>query len=176
MIKFALFLLAFFISPVFALSLFGQDLQQISRDDMRSAIKKNGAILIKEAGSDGFFDEYKSQNLLPGSSRLYVGYEKQDNKLAFVEYAFDGLSHPHLMPMLAEKYGKPQKIRARYQSDVQYKWQVEGVQILLYQDWSSYKVRLVYSLPQNLSMLRHEYRLSMLKEMGSRRTGSELAY
>lgn len=176
MLRIPLFALIIFSSPVFAVSLFGIDLQQATRDTMRNAVKQHGAVLVKEAGKDGFFDEYDSQNLLPGSSRLYLGYEKKDNQIAFVEYTFDGLDQSGLLAMLTGKYGKPQKIRARFQSDAQYKWQSNGVQIWLYQDWSRYKVRLMYALPAKLSALRHDYQQFKISQAAPQTVNPELAY
>ncbi len=176
MFRISLFALIIFSSPVFAVSLFGVDLQQATRDTMRNAVKQNGAILVKEAGKDGFFDEYDSQKLLPGSSRLYLGYEKKDNQIAFAEYTFDGLDQSGLLKMLTAKYGKPQKTRAKYHSDAQYKWQADGVQIWLYQDWSRYKVRLMYGLPAKLSALRHDYQQFKISQAALQAANSELAY
>ena len=159
-----------------SISLFGLDLQLATRDEMRNAVKKSGARLIKEAGSEGFYDEYGSEKLMQGSTNLYLGYVKQDKRLAFVEYQFDGLHHPQLVEKLTKKYGKPQTVRAKFQSDTRYQWSIDGVQILMYQDWPDYKTRLLYFLPQNLQTLRTEYQQFNASRAGAQVIDSELVY
>jgi hypothetical protein len=159
-----------------AITLFGQDLNRANRDEMRSAVRKAGAVLIKEAGKDGYFDEYGSGKILKGSSKLYLGYVKKSNSLAFVEYQFNGLNHPELIQKLTKKYGKPKTTRAKFQSDRRYQWTLDGVKVLIYQDWALYKTRLIYFLPQNLTTLRQEYQQSKASPPDSRLKDSEQVY
>jgi hypothetical protein len=174
LIIFLLFLVSY---PAYsAISLFGVDLLQATRDEMRSAVRKPGAKLIREAGREGFYDEFGSEKLLQGSSKLYLGYVKKDNQLAFVEYQFEGFHHPELILKITEKYGKPRTIKGKFQSDSRYQWLIDGVQILIYQDWAVYKTRLVYFLPQKLSALRLEYQKSNAQMLSVQDKDSELVY
>jgi hypothetical protein len=145
-------------TPVYAATtLFGVNLQRATKNEMRAAVRNSGARLIKEAGNECFYDEYASNKLLQNSSRLYLGYVKKDSQLAFVEYQLDGLQHPEMIQKLTRKYGKPETLRGKFQSDNRHQWLSGEVKILMYQDWAAYKTRLIYFLPQNLSALRQEY-------------------
>jgi hypothetical protein len=159
-----------------ATMLFGVDFHQATRDEMRTAVRNSGAKLIKEAGSDGFYDEYGSNTLLPGSSKLYLGYVKKDNRLAFVEYQFEGFHHPQMIQKLTQKYGKPETHKGKFQSDSRYQWLSDGVKILMYQDWAAYKTRLLYFLPQNLSELRLEYQKYKASMASMKAKESDLVY
>jgi hypothetical protein len=164
-------------NPVYAATmLFGVDLQLATRDEMRTAVRNSGAKLIKEAGSDDFFDEYGSGSLLQGSSRLYLGYVKKDNRLAFVEYQLEGLHHPQMIQKLTIKYGKPETVSGKFFSDNRHQWLSDGVKILMYQDWAAYKTRLLYYLPQNLSDLRLEYQQFKASSSSTQVTDSDQVY
>jgi hypothetical protein len=174
LIIFLLFMV--FNSTYAATMLFGMDLHQATRGDMRTAVRNSGAKLIKEAGSDGFFDEYGSDKLLKGSSRLYLGYVKKDNRLAFVEYQLDGLHHPEIIQKLTRKYGKPETVKGKFYSDSRHQWLSDGVKILMYQDWAFYKTRLLYFLPKNLSDLRLEYQQFQASSSSAQITDSDQVY
>lgn len=136
--------------------LFGVDLASTERDELRNAVKNAGLKLISEAGDDRFFDSYESNSVLPKSTRLYLGFIKQDQKFAFAEYEFDGLKHPVLVEKLNQKYGKATLKPGKFLTDQTYRWQSGGVEIDLYVDWSNYKTRLVYSIPEQLGRLKQE--------------------
>ncbi len=177
MYRLIIFSLFMIFNPVYAATmLFGIDLQQATRDEMRTAVRNSGAKLIKEAGRDDFFDEYGSGSLLQGSSRLYLGYFKKDNRLAFVEYQLEGLHHPQMIQKLTIKYGKPETVRGRFYSDNRHQWLSDGVKILMYQDWAAYKTRLLYYLPQNLSDLRLEYQQFKASSSSTQVTDSDQVY
>lgn len=141
-----------------AASLFGLDLRQATREQMRVAVKNTGAQLITQSVGDGLYDIYASAKLIPDSHRLYLGFVKKDDHVAFVEYEFIGLNQPQLLQRLSSKYGKPSLTPAQFHSDKSYQWLSEGVQIVLYQDWSAYRTRLLYFIPENLALIRQEYR------------------
>lgn len=177
MYRLIIFSLFISFNPVYAATtLFGVDLSQATRDEMRVAVRTSGAKLIKEAGSDGFYDEYGSNKLLQGSSKLYLGYVKKDNRLAFVEYQLDGLHHPEMIQKLTRKYGKPETVKGKFYSDSQYHWLSDGVKILMYQDWAVYKTRLLYFLPQNLTDLRLEYQQFKASRSSAKAMDEEKVY
>lgn len=139
-----------------AVELFGVSLSQSTQDQLRNAVKQAGAELVKEAGRDGFFDVYDSGKILPGSSRLYLGYVKKTGKFAFAEYEFNGLLKPGLVGQLEARYGKPELVKGRFFSDVTYRWKANDINIMLYADWLKYKTRLDYSDETALQQLRAE--------------------
>ena len=156
--KTSLLLVLLMLSPslVQAAELFGVDLASTERDELRSAVKNAGLKLISEAGDDAFFDSYESDLVLSKSTRLYLGFVKQDRKFAFAEYEFIGLKQPVLVKKLNQKYGKAMLKSGKFLTDQAYKWQSGGVEIELYTDWSNYRTRLLYSIPEQLVRLNQE--------------------
>jgi len=139
-----------------AVSLFGIELAQTQRPELRDAVKQAGAVLEKEAGEGEFFDRYGSQTLLPGSDKLFLGFVKADQQFAFAEYEFHGFRHPRMLSRLTERYGEAEVLKQDYLSDTVLRWQNQGIEILWFQDWSQYKFRLQYRHPQNLTRLLDE--------------------
>ncbi len=157
-------------SPVSAVSLFGVDLATGNRDQLRAAVKNARAVLVSEAGSEEFFDVYEGEGILPGAQRLYLGFSKQDQSIAFVEYEFNGLRQPELLVQLTRKYGEPQVDQGKFISDGRQRWEQGGIRIQLVIDWSAYKTRLQYFNPSNINELRAEYRASL--QLGSAATAT----
>lgn len=149
-------LLLGFSAPGQALELFGVDLQSTSRDELRNAVKEAGVVLIREGGDDEWFDVYDSSPVLNGSSRLYLGFVKQNQQFAFAEYEFNGINPASMLRNLAGKYGTAKIRKGRYLSDRTYHWQLDGIDIQLTSDWQNYKLRLSYIIPANLASLQAE--------------------
>lgn len=144
--------------------LFGVNLVTTDRAAFREVIKNSGAEVIREAGDDNWYDIYNLSARFKESRRLFVGYNKQTTALAFAEYQ---LPYDYLMTMLQRmraKYGAEKKTYGRFASDTQYRWVIDGVNIVLMQDWHSNQTRLIYSLPGNLAALRQDYRQSKTEE------------
>ena len=142
--------------PVQAVELFGLDLSTARRDEFRLAVRQSGAKLLSEAGKDAFYDVYEGDALLHNARRLYLGFSKKDQRFAFIEYEFAGLQQPAMLARLIQKYGQPKKQAAKFISDFNYRWKMDGVQIRLYQDWPHFRTRLSYSRQQSLQQLRAE--------------------
>ena len=151
-----LFLLLVIALPAYPARLFGIDLQDATRDQLRSAVKNSGVELIREGGQEAFFDIYDSSNLLPGSVQLYLGFVKQDQSFAFAEYAFNGLRQPVLLQKLIAKYGKAKVRQGEFMSDRSHFWQSGGITIALNYDWHNYQTRLTYYRSDKLDQLRRE--------------------
>jgi len=144
------------VPPAFAAELFGIALQSATLDQLRDAAKQAGAVLIREGGERQWFDVYDSQKLLPGSSRIYLGYVKQSRQLAFVEYEFNGLQQPEMLKRLALKYGQAKIEQGKYISDSRYRWSLNGIEIEMVSDWQNYRTRLSYINPPVLQALNKE--------------------
>lgn len=120
-----------------ALELFGVDLQNSQRDELRRAAKKAGVKLIREGGDGLWYDSYDSSAVLPLSQRLYLGFVKQDKRFAFAEYVFVGFGHAQILRNLGQKYGRPEITNRAYISDQKYRWNQDGIEISLYIDWNN---------------------------------------
>lgn len=142
--------------PAQALELFGVELESTSRDEMRNAVKQAGVVLIREGGDDEWFDVYDSSSVLDGSTRLYLGFVRQNQQFAFAEYEFNGINPSPVLRNLTGKYGAASVRKGRFLSDKTYRWQLDGVEIRLLSDWQNYKVRLSYVIPANLASLQAE--------------------
>ena len=144
------------IQPALALELFGVSLQSTNRTELRSAVKAAGVILIREGGKENWFDIYDSSKALAGSSRLYLGFVKQDWRFAFAEYEFASLISRQLLSNLTAKYGAAEILAGNFISDRKYRWQREGIDIELSSDWRNHKSRLSYINPANMADLLAE--------------------
>ncbi len=153
-----------FVQAASALTLFSVDLNNATRDELRTAVKNSGIDLISEAGDDKFFDHYEANALIPGAQNLYLGFVKETGRWAFIEYDFPGLRQDHMLQLLRAKYGKPGRSRAEFISDAAYQWSVDGVEITLYHDWSAYRTRLIYRNSDNLMQLQREYQQFIERE------------
>ncbi len=145
------------INSAVAFELLGIDVINTRKDAFRQALKATGVELISEAGEDQFFDSYSSQNLLPGSKRLYLGFVKKDDRFAFAEYEFMGLQQSLLLNKLTEKYGRYREHKGRFLSDFEYLWSQNGINISLMTDWDQYRTRLIYAHPEALTALQQEF-------------------
>ncbi len=150
------FLLLLLALPVQGFELFGVNLSTATRDEFRQAVKRSGAKLLSEAGKDTFYDVYQGSSLLQNAGKLYLGFTKTSQQLAFVEYEFNGLQQPALLKKLIQKYGQPAKKPATFLSDFTFQWQKDGVVMSFYQDWAAYKTRLSYIRPGALEQLKQE--------------------
>ena len=139
-----------------AVELFGLQLANSSQKQLRNAAKKAGVILIRESGESLWFDSYDSSSVLPGSSRLYLGFVRKDQRFAFAEYEFVGLNHDQMLTRLNQKYGPAKISRGKFISDHEYRWQQDGVQIIFKTDWQNYRTRLSYVNPITLKQLKIE--------------------
>ncbi len=131
-------------------------LESTSRSELRSAVKAAGVVLIREGGKENWFDVYDSSRALAGSSRLYLGFVKQDLRFAFAEYEFGSLISRQLLSNLTAKYGAAEIQSGRFISDRKYRWQRDGIAIELSSDWRNRKSRLSYINPVNMADLLAE--------------------
>ncbi|MFT5504202.1 MAG: hypothetical protein ACI8XC_001917 [Gammaproteobacteria bacterium] len=145
-------------SAVSAISLFGIDLAEATTDNLRDAAKLAGVVLIREGGQGNWFDSYDSSAVFPGSTFLYLGFLKQDKRLAFAEYEFTGRPQPGTLKLLNLKYGQPQVKSGKFLSDREYQWEIDTVEIKYYFDWHRYKTRLTYINPGAIEKVQKEQR------------------
>ena len=155
------------ITSVNAAELFGVNLTNATRDELRLAVKKAGVKLIQEAGAGAFYDTYKGSSVLHRADHLYLGFVKKDNKFAFAEYEFNGREQPVMLTKLNKKYGAAQIAKGKFMSDKSYSWFSKGIEITFYQDWQAYKMRLIYANPEALIQLKkeqHEFKSALMQQ------------
>ena len=142
--------------PAPGLELFGVALEARSRDQLGTAAEEAGLILLREGGEDVWFDVYDSSAVLAGSLHFYLGFTRQDQRLAFAEYEFTGLDTKPMLGRLKARYGAPEVRSGKFISDRSYRWQRDGVEIRLASDWQNYRTRLSYVVPANMTDLLAE--------------------
>ena len=148
-----LLVLSVFSSKLVAFDLFGVNLIETSRNDMRRAVEGAGLVLIRKDDTLDF-DEYDSSLAFKGASRLYLGFTEQGARFAFAEYEIVGFRYTRLKQNLQQKYGLPKISTGKYISDKTFYWSQEGIEITLSTDWQNYATRLSYIAPEALAELR----------------------
>ena len=137
-----------------ASELFGLQIKSATPDQFRTAVKQAGASIIQRSDESRPYDIFDSKELLPGSSRLYIGHAGDNQQTAFVEYEFVGLQQKTVLQMLSRKYGSPVVRNAKYISDKTYYWEVNGIQVTLWSDWESFRTRSSYVVPESMARLQ----------------------
>ena len=143
-------------SNLAAMELFGLELLGSSQKQLRAAAKKTGVVLIRDSSESLWFDSYDSSIVLAGSSHLYLGFVRQDQRFAFAEYEFVGFKHEKMLAGLNRKYGSGKMIRGKFISDNEYLWQLDGIKKTFKSDWKNYTTRLSYVSPEALKQLKIE--------------------
>lgn len=143
--------------------LFGVNVATTNRSAFREVIRNSGAEVIREAGDDNWYDIYNLSATFKASRRLFVGYDKQTTRFAFAEYQLPYDYFNTMLLRLQAKYGQSKKQYGEFSSDTQHRWLIDGIDIVLQQDWHQNKTRLLYSLPPNLANLQKDYRQSKVE-------------
>ena len=159
--------MAIYLPSAFGAELFGVALQSATLEQLRNAAKGSGAVLIPGGDKNEWFEVYDSRELLPGSSKMYLGYVKASRQLAFVEYEFIGLRQPVMLRNLRLKYGNGKIDKGKYVTDSKYQWQDQGIEISLAADWPNYRTRLSYVNPLVLQDLHRERAQSMVEKLAT---------
>lgn len=155
-----IFILLLSSQTVCAFELFGVAINNINRQQLREAIRNSGADVIREAGDDNWYDVYDMSLNFKQSKQLFVAYEKANGDFAFVEYHLPYSYFSTMLKRLKGKYGKPNIRYGTFQSDTKYSWNVDGIEIVLQQDWKQSLSRLVYSQKEKLALVQRAYRES----------------
>ena len=151
-----------------ALELFGIDLLASGQQELRDAAKKAGFQLVSES-DDTWFDIYDSSSIIEQSSRLYLGFTKNDARIAFVEYEFPGLREVKMVKHITAKYGDPEILDGLFISDKTYLWSQPGIDITFRVDWGNYRSLLSYINPVAMNELRKEQAAAALETEAGRK-------
>jgi hypothetical protein len=152
---------------VFAVKLYGIELENATPKQLRSAVKKAGGKVVSEGGKDRWYDIYSSDKLLYGSQKVYLGFTKQDKRFAFLEYEFGNAVKDKMLAKLNTRYGQAKITRGFFLSDTVYKWSVGKITIKWYYDFPSSVYRLIYEEPQIFAKLQAEKKQFKKKEADS---------
>ena len=138
--------------------LFDVKLYGATRSEMRSAIKRAGAKPLREK-LNYFADEYDSKEVMPGSSKMFVFYSLEsdrvtygsdDDFLAQVRYEFPTSNKwyvDEIKELLINKYGNPDYSSGSANlGSVTHSWYKDGVTIRLKRDWPNLDLRLLYNI------------------------------
>lgn len=145
---------------VLAFELFGVAINSINRVQLRDAIRNGGAEVVREAGDDNWYDVYDMSVNFKQSKQLFVAYEKVSGNFAFAEYHLPYGYFNTMLLRLKAKYGKPTIEYGKFQSDAKFTWNVDGIDIMLKQDWNNNLSQLIYSKKEQLGIVQQAYRKS----------------
>jgi len=81
-----------------------------------------------------------------------------------------------MLNRLNQKYGPGHKSRGKFYSDHEYRWQQDGVQIILKTDWHNYRTHLSYVSPTALMQLKKEHMTAKITEANSNPTQAVSVY
>ncbi len=140
--------------------LFDVTLKCADRDHLMAAVKNAGANVIQE-DKQNWGDTYHSNNILDGSSELYIGYTS-DNIFAVAQYTFPGSKDTSLVTKIketiAEQYGQPVKASSHAElGTVTHQWNLkDGIELNISRGWPDTTTYLTYTHPEHFSMMTEE--------------------
>lgn len=158
-------LLSLYLPHTLAFDLFGVNVMETGRDQIRDAIRTSGAVVIREAGEGNWFDIYDMSRVFKQSKKMFVAYDKNSGQFAFAEYQLPYDYVDTMLSRLTLKYGKPELKNGMFHSDTQYHWTIDGVAIALYRNWQANFGTLMYSAPDVLVKLQQDYTQSRRDEL-----------
>lgn len=164
--RFCLITILFLVSPAaLAFDLFGVAIDNINRVQLREAINNSGAVVVREAGDDNWYDIYDLSASFIQSRQLFVAYEKAGGNFAFAEYHLPYAYLTEMLQRMQAKYGKPVLKYGQFESDTEYRWQIDNINIVLVQSWEKNITRLVYSRADNLQALQQAYQQDLQQKL-----------
>ncbi|WP_322995584.1 hypothetical protein [Castellaniella sp.] len=100
-----------------SLELFGTQLKNAKRDQLRQVFKQGGMSAVRE-DLRYWVDTYNSNGVLEGASQFEAGYVSKTGQFAYARYTFPGFMNAGLVKnvidLVASKYGQPASKRGRY--------------------------------------------------------------
>ncbi|MDH5517925.1 MAG: hypothetical protein OEY36_08950 [Gammaproteobacteria bacterium] len=163
--KYLLVIVLLLPAPLMAFELFGVNINQINRVDLRLAIRDSGAEVVREAGDDNWYDVYDMTSNFKQSKFLFVAYEKTTATFAFAEYHLPYDYFRSMLLRLTLKYGKPRVRYGNFESENRHYWTVDGIKIEITQNWNKNLTRLIYTQPEKLLPLQQAYRQEELLKL-----------
>lgn len=141
-------------------ALFSVALKCAFRGQLRQAVKRAGGVAKRE--EDRFwFDVYRSDALLDGSSELQLGYTL-DGRFARATYVFpshvDRFQVKRIAELVASKYGPPRDVQGSLElGEVSYLWtQADGVRVRVHRGWPATTTYLEFEHPETVTILEAE--------------------
>lgn len=126
-----------------SLVLFDSPVSITVRDDLRRAVRKQGAIALSEP-EDGWFDTYDARQVWDLSDRLTIGYVLETSKVAMLQYRLPQADTPtrlaSLRNVLKQRYG--------HATDRGDQLLIDGI----YNEWQARDTRIVLSRGENRSL------------------------
>lgn len=156
-------------------TLFGIGLKCADRDMMREQIKNAGGVVIRE-NDEHWGDSYSSENLLNGSTELYVSYSSSNNKVALARYKLPSRMDTHqvvkIRNMIASKYGEPSRSSGRPSvGEVVYMWYLpDGFNLAVARGWPDTTTYIAYKEPEIFAAQQAE-----VKRQKAKREANEYA-
>ncbi|MGC9185433.1 MAG: hypothetical protein ACP5GC_08310 [Thiomonas sp.] len=122
------------------LALFGTPLKGASRDVLRQTLAKAG-LTPTRLDNSYYCDQYDTNDVLKGATKLSVCYTEDNNTFASAEYTFPAFMDTDLVKRVidtvAVKYGRPSSISGNYGlGNVTARWtEPQGMEIRVARGW-----------------------------------------
>lgn len=122
------------------LALFGTPLKGASRDVLRQTLAKSG-LTPTRVDNSYYCDEYDTNDVLRGATKLTVCYTEDNNSFASAEYTFPAFMDTGLVKRVIDtvsvKYGRPSSLSGSYGlGNVTARWiEPQGMEIRVARGW-----------------------------------------
>lgn len=140
--------------------LFGQDLTQVNRQQMRAAVAKSPAYILREL--DAYpYDLYDPSPWRKGATEMALGYTLTNKKFAVAEITFRSQNDTEQVRQIAEEVAKElgpwnRVLGRRASGPVEFEWRKGNVRVLVHRGWPDTSTYLVYEVPANLAQMQNE--------------------
>lgn len=142
------------------LELFGQDLTQTNRQQMRQALAKSKVISLRE--QDAYpYDLYDPSPWLKGATEMVLGYTPTSQAFAVAEIAFRSEDDTEQVRLVAEQVAKElgpwnRVLGRRASGPVEFEWRKGATRVLVHRGWPDTTTYLVYEVPAQAQLMQSE--------------------
>lgn len=140
--------------------LFGQDLTQTNRTQMRQALASSKVITLREL--DAYpYDLYDPSPWLTGATEMVLGYTPTSQAFAVAEIAFRSEDDTEQVRLVAEQVAKElgpwnRVLGRRASGPVEFEWRKGATRVLVHRGWPDTTTYLVYEVPVNMQLMQDE--------------------
>lgn len=140
--------------------LFGKELTQVNRQQMRSVLAKSQVVILRELDIYPY-DLYDPSAWWSGATEMVIGYTLETQKFAVAEITFRSQQDTEQVRQVAEEIAKElgpwnRVLGRRASGPVEFEWRKEGIRVLVHRGWPDTTTYLVYEVPANLHLMQEE--------------------
>lgn len=146
------------LKPSQGLELFGVDITQAKRVEMRQAISKSPVIVVREA-DNYLYDLYDPSQWLTGATEMTFGYTSLQQEFVVAEITFRSNQDTEQVRKVAEavklELGPWHRVLGRRaHGPVEFEWRQGDVRILVHRGWPDTTTYVVYEIISKLDKMQ----------------------